>query len=937
MADSNLSVKITADIVDLQTKFAVAKAEVNGLTSEMNKLAKASASGIIDSAGSARLQQVAGDLLAARQQASSYAGELEKAGFATSTFSRAMEGGHGSIATATREFRALFDELSSGRTRQTPGTLAIIAQRVIGLGPAALGAVAGVGALAGGLAYLGIRAMQAGRELDQAFLGAQFAGNLEISRAALEQYSTEMAKAGNISATESRAVVASLSSIPGITTPIFRALTTEVSDFARLTGKDAPAAAAELAKAFNAKTSAADFAREIGGVTQAQINMAEQADRSGNAVKEQEAKLSILLTTIGRSTGTIDENNNKVTSSWRNWLGYAGALASGTSIEEVNTDILTRSNQERAKQAELLRQTASELNATKQSPEQTLKTGVATAEKENPMEMQAQAAKSKIDEMSAALAIAVERGEKLGNTNFDKLTAGLAKAREDLSNLQFGPVLERMREQISQVAATWDGTQSGMLAKQAQIAASMLSQVQKNSKEELAIRTEEARLEIEGRRAVGAEAIAAAREQATALSGDTSTGPIQRLQAERQVWSELLAGDKLNAQQRVEVQRTVAQETAEIAKQAAAEQSAIAKSDADTDIAIAKINIEAKRGALEAEVTATQVSAAQKLQILRTLSSQELALDLQSLQNEIATMSQGTAEYERVLNQERELKAKQVLQLEQYDKQYAAEVARQQREQVTAWRATVSEIENAENQLINDVLGKRKSLGQSLVQIGQQFALKEIENDIKAYTTRMLLANTEETRKKALEQGGLLYHTLTENQKTAATVTSETAQTSAEVAGDSARLASQTSAVAASKAVSATAGASQVMADAAKAASGAYAAVAGVPYIGPILAPIAAGVAYAAVAGYESMASLDTGTNYVPRDMVAQIHQGEAVVPRQYNPAAGGVALSGGGGKASTVNMNIKAIDSRSFSKTMKRGGALPKAIKEAHRRNIRG
>jgi hypothetical protein len=31
-----------------------------------------------------------------------------------------------------------------------------------------------------------------------------------------------------------------------------------------------------------------------------------------------------------------------------------------------------------------------------------------------------------------------------------------------------------------------------------------------------------------------------------------------------------------------------------------------------------------------------------------------------------------------------------------------------------------------------------------------------------------------------------------------------------------------------------------------------------------------------------------TGTNFVPQDMVAMIHQGEAIIPRQYNPAAGG-------------------------------------------------
>jgi phage gpG-like protein len=30
------------------------------------------------------------------------------------------------------------------------------------------------------------------------------------------------------------------------------------------------------------------------------------------------------------------------------------------------------------------------------------------------------------------------------------------------------------------------------------------------------------------------------------------------------------------------------------------------------------------------------------------------------------------------------------------------------------------------------------------------------------------------------------------------------------------------------------------------------------------------------------------GTNYVPKDMIAQIHQGEAIVPKAYNPSAGG-------------------------------------------------
>ena len=34
--------------------------------------------------------------------------------------------------------------------------------------------------------------------------------------------------------------------------------------------------------------------------------------------------------------------------------------------------------------------------------------------------------------------------------------------------------------------------------------------------------------------------------------------------------------------------------------------------------------------------------------------------------------------------------------------------------------------------------------------------------------------------------------------------------------------------------------------------------------------------------------SFDVGTNFVPNDMIAQIHEGEAIVPKEFNPAAFG-------------------------------------------------
>jgi hypothetical protein len=37
--------------------------------------------------------------------------------------------------------------------------------------------------------------------------------------------------------------------------------------------------------------------------------------------------------------------------------------------------------------------------------------------------------------------------------------------------------------------------------------------------------------------------------------------------------------------------------------------------------------------------------------------------------------------------------------------------------------------------------------------------------------------------------------------------------------------------------------------------------------------------------------ALATGTNFVPRDMLAYLHEGEAVVPKEFNPAAGSNAM----------------------------------------------
>lgn len=137
MADNVLdrvAFEVGADLGPLKAAYAQADAETDALASRIKS--KTSSAFFSDTqAGAQRL-------LAARQAVSQFGDDTEKS----------MKRAHGSVAVATREFRALFDEISSGRVRQSPGTLAIIATRVFGISGAALAAgaaVIGIGAAFG--------------------------------------------------------------------------------------------------------------------------------------------------------------------------------------------------------------------------------------------------------------------------------------------------------------------------------------------------------------------------------------------------------------------------------------------------------------------------------------------------------------------------------------------------------------------------------------------------------------------------------------------------------------------------------------------------------------------------------------------------------------------------------------------------------------------
>ena len=152
--------------------------------------------------------------------------------------------------------------------------------------------------------------------------------------------------------------------------------------------------------------------------------------------------------------------------------------------------------------------------------------------------------------------------------------------------------------------------------------------------------------------------------------------------------------------------------------------------------------------------------------------------------------------------------------------------------------------------------------------------------------------------------------------ETAIHATAEGAKTGATVAGAATRTATEAAASTAAKGFSISTALTDIGANAVRAATGAYAALAGIPVIGPVLAPAAAAAAlYGVYSIGRKMFSAEDGFGSVPYDgAVTELHKEEMVLPAKYaNPLRDGLAngngFGGGEQPAPEVNIDQKFVN----------------------------
>lgn len=289
----------------------------------------------------------------------------------------------------------------------------------------------------------------------------------------------------------------------------------------------------------------------------------------------------------------------------------------------------------------------------------------------------------------------------------------------------------------------------------------------------------------------------------------------------------------------------------------------------------------------EAQYRLGQITSDQEIALLRQYADQQYQIDRGILEHYRDLMADKPRIVEEI--------NKQITALDtQHNQQISAINNEAAQKQADAWSQRLRPITSAFNQSIAGMIQGTQTLHQGVNRILQSILLSYIQLGIQSaqdWTVRELIK------------------------------TSATAQGAAE------RSTIEATAAGESKTISAATAKTDITNSAAQAGAKAYQAVVGIPYVGPILAPIAAAVAFAGVEAFGgSVTAAAGGWDRVPYDDApALLHRNEMVLPasladRVRNMTDGGSqAGTSGGGRNLTINLH--ALDARSVDQWLRRGG----------------
>jgi tape measure domain-containing protein len=295
--------------------------------------------------------------------------------------------------------------------------------------------------------------------------------------------------------------------------------------------------------------------------------------------------------------------------------------------------------------------------------------------------------------------------------------------------------------------------------------------------------------------------------------------------------------------------------------------------------------LDLERVGIEESAAMGDISQVQKLLKLAQLKEQEFQIELQSATEKAKLLENDVIAYQQVMDKILEIKRKHELDKAAIQKEFnvatKAEFDKMFEPISSAFDKTVNGIINGTQTLRGAMRNMLQSIASEYANMGVKLVVQWLSNQ-----ARMTMATA---------------------------------------AGTTARTGIETAGAAQSMAIGGATSLKSIMNSAYEAMAGAYKAIVGIPFVGPVLAPIAAGVAFAGVAAMAGNVMSARGGYDIPAGVnpMTQLHEEEMVLPKEHAKTIRDLGEGGGSGAA----IHIYGSDDSKI-----KIGDLKKALKQMNR-----
>jgi hypothetical protein len=359
-------------------------------------------------------------------------------------------------------------------------------------------------------------------------------------------------------------------------------------------------------------------------------------------------------------------------------------------------------------------------------------------------------------------------------------------------------------------------------------------------------------------------------------------------------WQEKLSHVTGSGEKDIALRQHIESEIYNLKKQAAVQARALDEETESQKLKLAQGAIEAKREQLSALHDLGKISDEQYLVELQQTADQEYQLERDLMEKKAALYEGDALAKMKVLDQMAVMEQKHALALQKTTNQMAMQHKKNVEQMLQPVQQAVS----------HSVQG---------IVMGTTTAKKAMQNMLKS----MLAETIDFLTKKAIKW-----------------VATEHVQTAATAMGTAERGALDEAASVKSMMMSGQAALKNIMNNAWTAMSGAYSAIAAIPYVGPFLAPVAAGVAFAGVASMAgNIMSAEGGYDIAAGiNPITQLHEKEMVLPAKHAEVIRNMADSGGGG-GGAIHMHVHTQSTADFQKFLKKNShTMAPALRQAAR-----